>query len=430
MDAASTAPAAPESIGPFRIVRVLGYGAMGVVYLGERIEMFSQRVAIKLLRPQVSLLSGEDPLLHEQFILTSLDHPAIVRLLDSGVLANGARYLCMEYVDGLQLEQYCGERRPTQEQALTLLIQILDAVDYAHRHLVLHGDLKPENILVMANGHAKLLDFGVAALLQVSGQAAESSFHTPAFASPEQRAGGRLTAAGDIYSLGVIARLMLTGKTGTEDSGSNRDLLAILGKATRPEGDRRYCTVREFADDLRALLAHRPIAARRGNRTYVLGRWIRRHRTAAAMAGLVAIILTGSVIGVSIQTARAAHQRRVAEERLYDLVRLTGSLEGELYDSVHPLAQGEGARTSLLQAAAKSLDRLASQEGGDPAMAIELAHQYRRLALLERSNGGMDSAAGMDLAKGRALVRAVPSSSSRYPAAQAEMAELGKIHVP
>ncbi|MEO6923867.1 MAG: serine/threonine-protein kinase, partial [Bryocella sp.] len=413
-------------IGPFRIVRTLGEGAMGVVYLGERAEQFSQRVAIKMLHPQVSLLFGENALRHEEKVLTSLDHPAIVRLLDTGEHA-GLRYIVMEYVEGLPLDTFCRKHALTTDQRILLLIEILRAVDYAHRHLVIHADLKPANILISPERRPKILDFGVAVLVGPGGNDTTNShaIFTPAFASPEQLANDRATAASDIYSMGSIAKLLLSGN-GARPHRWSSDIDAILETATRVEPDRRYSSAKQFADDLQAVLDYRPVVARRGSRGYKFGKWIRRRRATATVVFALAIILIGSALGVVVESARTAHQRRVAQARLYDLVRLTGTLEGELYDSAHSLPHGQNASASLLQAATKTLDTLAKQNGNDSTLALEVSRQYGKLATLEEAQGSQHDAA-LDIEKGLGLLRTIPSTDRNYGAsltAQKDLAEL------
>lgn len=185
----------PETIGPFRVVRLLGRGGSGVVYLGERIELFAQRVALKLLNPVMAGDSQSGRLDHEGQILTALDHPGIVRFLDTGEYRPGFRYIAMEYVEGVPVDEFCDVARLTVMDRIRLLIQIIESIDYAHRRLIIHGDLKPTNILVTSEGQPKLLDFGVATIYQPrSNGRARYEFvpmdHTPAFASPEQKLGG------------------------------------------------------------------------------------------------------------------------------------------------------------------------------------------------------------------------------------------------
>jgi len=418
----------PRMIGPFRVVRQLGLGSTSTVYLGERVDSFSQRVAIKLFHETQPMAALES----EHRLLASLDHAHIVRLLDQGAHENGRRYMVMEFVDGVPIDRYCEARQLSNDERIQLLIKVLSAVSYAQHHLVVHADLKPSNILVDTVGAPKLLDFGIAYKSAAvadpkkldSETIATTSTYTPAFASPEQLAGEPVTAASDIYCVGLIARLVLQRDSRAE---FKNDLALILDKATRPEPDLRYRSAQEFADDLRALLDHRPIHARMGNRTYRAGKWARRHRTAAAVTLIFLAVLSVSIVGVVVQTVRAIRQRQLATARLHDIVRLTDTLEGELYDSVHPLAQGDQASALLLQAATKSLDNVAVNSEDDSALMLEVAQQYGKLARIERTRNGGDQAAASNVAKGLLLLRRVSRSDRNYSAAQAGIADLTRL---
>jgi len=206
----------PETIGPFRIMRVLGEGGMGVVYLAERVEQFSQQVAIKMLHANLFPKAMELSIEREGQLLAVLDHPGIVRMLDLGESAAGSRYIVMEYVDGVPLDVFCDLHRLSLRRRIEILIDVLEAVEYAHRLLVVHADLKPANVLLTADGAPRLLDFGVATFLTASGAlepvAGEAlDQYTALYASPGQRAGERLTVASDIYSLGLIAQSVILG---------------------------------------------------------------------------------------------------------------------------------------------------------------------------------------------------------------------------
>jgi eukaryotic-like serine/threonine-protein kinase len=412
---------------------------MGEVYLGERAELFSQRVAIKVLHSVGS--TGEmSQAMREGDVLVSLDHPNIVRLLDRGVSESGLRYLVMEYVEGVAIDVFCDERRLSVRERILLLMQVMDAVAYAHRHLIVHSDLKPSNILVTSAGEAKLLDFGVATLLRNASERTAgtmvSASYTPSFASPEQRDGGRVTVASDIYSLSVVAQVLLTGinpgslqhaslQAGRSVSG---DLEAVIRKAMQTEPEDRYSGVDAFRADLQRYLDGRPVTARAADRIDRVGKWIRRHRLAAAMSALFVCAVVLSSAAVVWKTAQAARQRRIAQNRLHDLVRLTGTLEGELYDSVDPLANSEGAKSSLLRGATETLDTLATDDSGDGVLSLELAQQYGKLAQLEfaRSvaNPRMRMQALSDVAKGVALMKRISTSDRAYDAAQRQMGEL------
>jgi hypothetical protein len=433
----------PAAVGPFRIVGTLGGGGMGDVYLGERVEGFSQRVAIKVLRATRLAEDTSGAATREEDVLVSLDHPNIVRLLDRGVSDNGLRYIVMEYVEGGAIDGFCDERQLSVRERIRLLMQVMDAVSYAHRHLVVHSDLKPTNILVTSGGEPKLLDFGVATLLANSNErlteGTVSAGYTPVFASPEQRDGGRVTVASDIYSLGVMGRLLLTGigTVALQDSSQQTerpapgDLEAVLMKAMQPVPEDRYPSVDAFRSDLQRYLDGRSVSARAANRADRMGKWIRRHRLAAAMSLLFMCAVVLSSVGVVWQTAQAARQRRIAQNRLHDLVRLTGTLEGELYDSVGPLANSEGAKSSLLQGATETLDALAADDSKDTVLSLELAQQYGKLARLELAQQNHSQGktvvrmqALTDVAKGVALLKQISASDRAYVAAQNQMAEL------
>jgi eukaryotic-like serine/threonine-protein kinase len=434
----------PSFVGPFRIVRALGGGGMGEVYLGERVELFSQRVAIKFLHSTGSAEDVSGAAMREEAVLVSLDHSNIVRLLDRGVSGQGVPYIVMEYVEGVAIDVFCDERRLSVRDRIRLLMQVMDAVAYAHRHLVVHSDLKPANILVTSSGEAKLLDFGVATLLKNAGERFTepviSSSYTPTFASPEQLDGGRVTVCSDIYSLGVIAQLLLTGISPVPPQRLSPSLLkrtvsddldAIVTKAMQLEPEDRYASVDAFRADLQRYLDGRPVMARVANSAERMGKWVRRHRLVAAMSVIFLCAVVLSSVGVVWQTAQAARQRRIAQSRLHDLVRLTGTLEGDLYDSVDPLAHSEGAKSSLLQGASETLDALAADDSKDAVLSLELAQQYGKLARLElaqqnhsRANHAMRSRALKDVAKGVALLRTISTSDRAYVAAQRQMAEL------
>ena len=460
----------PEAIGKFRIAGHLGGGGMGEVYLGERTEPFSQRVAIKVLHGGDSMGETSHAAMHEETVLVSLDHANIVRLLDRGVAEGGLRYLVMEYVEGVAIDAFCDERGLSLRDRIGLLMQVMDAVAYAHRHLVVHADLKPQNILVTSAGVVKLLDFGIATWLRKPGETeagrVEVASYTPLFGSPEQRDGGRVMVASDIYSLGAVGLLLLAGRRPGEVAGRGvsrpgweldsagalksprgektiprkdvvkiaDDLEAIFNKAMQPEPEDRYAGVDAFRADLQCYLEGREVTARAANRAERLGKWVGRHRLAAALGLAFICAVALSSAGVVWQTAKAARQRRIAETRLHDLVRLTGTLEGELYDSVNPLANSDAAKGYLLRGATDTLDSLAADDSRDTALSLELAQQYAKLASLQiaqKRPGQADAAAQQralaDVTRANALLREIPARSSRYGEAQRQMKELAAL---
>jgi serine/threonine protein kinase len=277
--------------GPYRLTRLLGRGGMGSVYLAERADgEVRQQVAIKILR-----YAGDEPLFLERFlrerqILAALTHPGIARLLDAGHASDGRPYLAMEYIEGVPIDAYA--ERLDLRAKLTLFTRLCEAVSFAHRNLIIHRDIKPSNVLVDSSGQPKLLDFGIAKILDAATDQTitQERLLTPEYASPEQVRGAAQSTAGDIYSLGAVLYRLLTGRaphtftsgkpeavafviSSTEPAapskvnpGLPKDLDFILGKALRKEPEERYASVDAFADDIRAFLELRPVRARSGDR--------------------------------------------------------------------------------------------------------------------------------------------------------------------
>src|SRR5262245_53658904 len=213
---AATVPPDPPQIGAYRIVRELGRGGMGTVYLGERADaQFDMRVAIKVIKRGMDTDAVLQRFRHERQILAGLTHPNIARLLDGGTTGDGVSYFVMEYVEGQPIDQYCRAHRLPINQRLELFRDVCAAVEYAHQNLIVHRDIKPSNILVTSEGIPKLLDFGIAKLLDTGGgdlTATEFGRQamTPQYASPEQLRGDRVTTAADVYALGVLLYELLT----------------------------------------------------------------------------------------------------------------------------------------------------------------------------------------------------------------------------
>jgi len=407
---------APESIGPYRVVREIGRGGMGVVYLGERADgQYRKQVAIKLITA-----AHPDPQTGRRFererqILAQLEHPGIARLLDGGATAGGQPYFIMEYVDGLALLEFCRRGGLGVNERLLLFIQIADAVGYAHRRLIVHRDLKPANILVTAEGQAKLLDFGLGQM--IGGQepgyeitAAGPAPMTPAYASPEQIRGETYTVAGDVYSLGVILFELLSGRrpyratttyldlaraicdeeaplladaveaTAPDGASLRRrlrgDLGTIVAKALEKDPRRRYPTVDEFAADLRRFLEGRPVAARRPTWRYRAVRVAARHRVAVP-AGALALLL---IVGFA---AFGWWEARRSERRFNQVRGLAHAVMFELYDAIAPLSGSTGARALLGRRALEYLENLSREAGGNRSLQREVALGYARIGEVE-----------------------------------------------
>ena len=341
--------AAPlERAGPFRIVRELGHGGMGVVYLAEREGAeFEQRVALKLVR---SLGAGEvvrRRFLDERRILALLDHPRIAHLIDGGLTADGVPFFAMELVEGEPIDVYCERRDLSIEQRLDLFVDVCDAVQYAHEHLVIHRDLKPSNILVRGDGQLKLLDFGIAKLVDpldaAGGDATQTGVIalTPEYAAPEQVRGQPVSTATDTYALGVLLYLLLAGRRPYDVRGRTAaemerivcevepprpsavapdklqrrlrgDLDLIVMKALHKEPARRYPTASALRDDIRRYRSGLPITARPDSVAYRAAKFARRNRVALAAALITTGALTAATVFSATQAAEAQRQRDAA----------------------------------------------------------------------------------------------------------------------
>ena len=416
-----------ERVGPYRLVRLLGKGGMGVVYLATRAEDFEQRVALKLLNPGPAPPELIRRFESERQILARLDHRNIARLLDGGTSASGVPYFAMEVVEGLPLDRYCDERKLSIRERLALVLDICSALQLAHQSLVIHRDLKPGNILVGADGVPKLLDFGIAKLLQPDGAAAAlttDQIFTLHYASPEQVKSEPIGTTSDVYSLGVVTYLLLTGqlpgnlesrghfemlrvicdedpepasvaaaKSGEPGNGRGEpkawraelagDLDAILAKALRKEPAHRYPSVDKLAEDIRSYLENRPVEARQGNTAYRLGKYVRRHRLALATAAAIALM----AIAFTAAQVSQLRKTRKANERSEGVV----SFLVELFNSAAPDRRA-GKETTVRQL----LDRArANLEKGFEEDPLQRAQLSLRIGEVYWKLGDYDEAKGL-----------------------------------
>lgn len=396
-------------IGPYKILREIGRGGMGAVYLAERDdEHYRQQVAIKLIKPGLGGDLIRRRFRNEMQILAELNHANIARLFDAGETSDGQPYLVMEYVEGSPINRYCDDAQLSTEQRLNLFCTVCAAVQYAHQHLVIHRDIKPGNILVTSDGVPKLVDFGIAKLLDQTSStdltATAMPFMTPHYASPEQLRAESVTTATDVYSLGVVLYELLSGKspyrfksriphemakTICEDEPEkthkrlNADLDNIVLMAMRKEPQRRYTSAEQFADDIRRHLNGLPVRARQDTFAYRAGKFIRRQKVAVAAAALVAITLLVGIIATTWQ-ARVARAERARSERRFNEVRqLANSIVFEVHDSVVNLPGSTPARSLIVQRGLQYLDSLAKDAAGDRGLQRELAAAYEKLGAVQ-----------------------------------------------
>ncbi len=350
-----------RSIGSYRVLREIGRGGMGNVYLAERADdAFHKRVAIKIIRKGLDVDDIVQRFRAERQILAMLDHPNITRLLDGGTTDDGLPYFVMEYIEGEPIDNYCAGHKLTVAERLKLFQGVCSAVSYAHQNLIVHRDIKPANVLVTKDGVPRLLDFGIAKLLSPEvaiQEKTQTGFRplTPEYASPEQVRGEPVTTASDIYSLGVLLYRLLTGLRpyrcemtspseveraicGEEpDKPSDRapevrrqlrgDLDTIVLKALRKEPRRRYTTAEQFSEDVRRHLEKLPIAARPDTRRYRTAKFIQRNKAWVAMAAITLLSLTGGVAASLWQTHVARQQRDQARLERAKAARINAFLQ-------------------------------------------------------------------------------------------------------
>jgi len=362
-------------LGPWRVLRELGAGGMGTVFLGERADgAFAQQVAIKVLRG-FPTEDGMRRLRQERRILAELDHPNIARLLDGGETPEGQPYLVMEYVEGVPLAEWLARAPADAAPRLALFDKLAAAVAHAHRQLVIHRDLKPANVIVRADGEPKLLDFGVARLVALEPGEGSTRVASLGWASPEQAAGGTVTTASDVYSLGVILRVLLGGGDDREPGApaplADAELRGVLAMATAADPARRYPGVDALREDLLAWRERRPLRAVPDTAGYRLRKFVARHRVGA-------LLLLAAIMVAAVFTARLAAERdralaaeRLARENLERTVLGQRFLAGTLLGAGARDANGQPVTgIALIERAAQSLER---DFGGDPRVLAEVA---------------------------------------------------------
>ena len=398
-----------EMLGDYRVISLLGEGGMGEVYLADDTH-FGRQVAIKLIKQGFGTKEFVRHFRQEERILAALNHPNIARLYGGAVTKNGLPYFVMEYVEGIPLETYAARHSLNIRERLTLFRKVCAAVSYAHQNLVIHRDLKPANIRVTAEGEPKLLDFGIARLLDPETAQTDNQTMlavramTPNYASPEQLRGERMTTASDVYSLGVVLHELLAGKKpGVRKDGEadlkklDADLDNILLKSLRLEPERRYSSVGQFSEDIRRYLEGLPVLARKDTLGYRLSKFVRRNKVGVAAAAFVVVALLGGLITATWQ-ARIARQERdhaqiaqtkAEQARLQTELakkqadRLNHFLEN-LLSSADPAKMGKDVKVvQVLDAAGKSIDGDLAQEPEVLAQVHEtLSRAYERLKVI------------------------------------------------
>ncbi len=439
----AAASLAGQTMGAYTLVSPLGQGGMGSVWLARRSDgRFEGQVAVKLLNVSLLGRAGEARFEREGSILARLSHPHIARLIDAGVSRAGQPYIVLEFVPGEPIDQYCDARRLDVEARVRLFLDVLAAVAHAHANLIVHRDIKPSNVLVGTDGQVKLLDFGIAKLLEEEGMAGENTALTreggraltPEYAAPEQVTGGAITTATDVYALGTLLYLLLTGRhpagafrgstadlfraivdtepqrlsaavqesqdgapLGDESAAALRatspdglrrvlkgDLETIVAKALKKDAGERYASVPAFAEDLRRFDSHEPISARPDTVAYRTAKFVRRHRRGVAAAASMAVVLAGLI---GFYTARLAAERDRARREAQKAVKVSGLLE-ELLTASDPWSTGEAKEPTVRGFLDAGASRVGKELSAEPELKAEMlsvmGRTYQRIGEPEK----------------------------------------------
>jgi serine/threonine protein kinase len=438
-----------ELMGAWRLKREIGRGGMSVVYLAERADgAYQQDVALKVMLTSHTEDAGRR-MARERQALAELNHPNIARLLDGGISATGVPFLVMEHVDGARIDDWCDKHNADVTARVKLVVAICDAVQHAHQNLIIHRDIKPANILINTAGIPKLLDFGVARLMEASGQdisdtaTASQLLFTPRYASPEQVRGLPVNVATDVYGLGLLLYELLAGnspferissQTATsavaamqailEDRYRNASEVAathaprraaqltgeldlILAKACSRESSERYATTGLLADDLRRWIEKEPILARPQSWHYVAGKFMVRNKLVSFISAALAVSLVGGTTLVAIKSQQEADARQRAEKRFDDVRKLANKVLFEYYDEAASLNNSLKLREMLAADSVGYLDTLSKDAGNNTALIQEVATGYERLGSIFgrtfEANKGRPEIARQHLQKALAL---------------------------
>lgn len=416
-------------LGTYRLLELIGEGGMGAVFRAMRIDAeFKRVVAIKILHRGLCTTHAAARFRDERQILATLDHPGIVKLLDGGSTDDGLPYLVMEHLEGAPITRFARDHALSTRKRVELFAKVCAAVQYAHQMLVIHRDLKPSNIIVDTAGEPKLLDFGIAKLLD-EGASREAqtrtgaSMLTPEYASPEQARGEPVATASDVYSLGAVLYDLLADRPPhkladsaleslrliceTEPARPSMsapverratiagDLDNIVLKALQKEPARRYASVAQLADDLQRYLDGLPVKARTATLGYRAGKFVRRHSGKLAIAAVVTAALTTTMVAsvqqaqrADAQAKRADAEARRAKQRFEETRKLAGALLFELDDKIRDLAGATAARKLVVSRALEYLDVLSDETDADLDTQLDLAFAYMKVGDIQ-GNGDM-----------------------------------------
>ena len=421
----SSAHSMGARIGPFDIIAPLGHGGMGEVWLARQSDgRIERNVALKLPALNQQGQVWRERFRRERDILAKLEHPHIARLYDAGITETGQPWLAMEFVEGLSLSEHVAARSPSIAERLVLFRQVLAAVAHAHRRLVVHRDLKPPNILIDTSGQVKLLDFGIAKLVdEVEGAGTSGDLTrlggrvmTLRYAAPEQVAAGDITTATDIYALGVILHELLTGLSPYRAVREGRaltdvmllqeptvvpstlvakqqarllagDLDAIVLKAMRRDPAARYASVELFDGDILAHLEKRPVTARAGTWRYLAGRFVLRHKLPLATAAAIVVTLLAGLVMAERERNVAVAEKARAERHLASVRKLANTFIFDVHAKIENLPGSLDARELIIKTSLEYLDALSGEAARDPGLTYSIAAGYRDIGNIQGQPG-------------------------------------------
>jgi serine/threonine-protein kinase len=411
----------PERIGAYRIVERIGRGGMGSVFRGERATGdFAHVVAIKIIKPGLLSEALVERFVRERQLLAGLSHPNIAQLYDGGETDAGSPYFVMEYVDGLPLLQWVDEQKLSRAERQKLYCDVVGAVAFAHRNLVVHRDLTPSNVLVTQNGVVKLIDFGIAKpaddteVGKGAGRVSIGSLSlTPGYAAPERMTSSVVTTAADVYSLGKLLAKLISPE------GGDRELEAIIARATADEPQDRYPTADALGADIAAWRDGLPVAAVAGGRRYDVAKFVGRHRIGVAAVSIALLLLLGA-LGLTFHAYSRAEAARVAEAaRFGELRSLARYMLFELNGRLERVAGNTEARVTLSNRAQHYLSALAASPNADDDLKLEAAQGFIALARAQgvptQPNLGDTERARANLQRAIAMLRGL----DRLPAVKA-----------
>ena len=471
-----------QKIGPYTLLSPIGQGGMGSVWLAERSDgRFERRVAIKFLHFSVAASGGIERFKREGRVLAQLSHPNIAELLDAGVAARGEPYLVLEYVEGHAITEYCDRHALDVRARIRLFAGVLSAVAHAHTNLIVHRDLKPSNVLIRNDGQVKLLDFGIAKLLATDTTVDEATLLTleggaaltPQFAAPEQISGDPVTTATDVYALGVLLYLLLTGqhpagsatrspaelvkaitdtepprvsdavtslRTDTEtltEIANHRsstperlrralrgDLDTIVGKALKKNPAERYSSVMAFTDDLQRYMKREPIRARPDSLTYRASKFVHRNKVGVAITALALMGIASALIVIRSEARRA-------EYRFQQVRKLAHTVLFDVNPQIELLAGSTPARELLVKTSLEYLDSLSAGAGNDSRLQLEVAEAYNKIGDVQGNpnyaNLGHPQAAVESYSKAAAIARKLGNSAEALEALATAYSGMGTV---